>query len=151
ALQTQQEELQRSNRALDMALAEARRANDAAYQQGQRLAALLRTSQSVMAGLDLDATLRKVIDEAARIARPPHGKLLLVDRDGGVLRMGAMAGGSVPSGFEIPIGQSYSGRVAASGEPLFVADTQNDPESLPAQRDCDEGIRTYLGLPVKTR
>jgi GAF domain-containing protein len=151
ALQGQQEELRQSNLALDAALAEARRANDAAYQQGQRLAALLRTSQSVLAGLDLEATLGKIIEEAARIARTPHVKLLLVDREAGVLRMGAVAGGSVPAGFEVPIGKSYSGRVAATGEPLFVGDTQNDPENLLAQRDRDEGLRTYLGLPIKTR
>ena len=55
----------------------------------------------------------------------------------------------MPPGFTVPLGQSYSGTIAATGRPLFVADAQNDPANLLAARDREAGIRTFLGLPVK--
>ncbi len=109
----------------------------------------MRAGQFVLGGLDLDATLTRIVEEAARIAGTPHVKLLLVDKDVGMLRLVAIAGATAPKDFTVPLGQSYSGTVAASGKPMFVADTQNDPQNLLAQRDREQGIRTYLGLPVR--
>ena len=113
------------------------------------LAGLVRAGQFVLGGLDLDATLTRIVEEAARIAGTPHVKLLLVDKDVGVLRLVAIAGATAPKDFTVPLGQSYSGTVAATGEPIFIGDTQNDPRNLLAQRDREQGIRTYLGLPVR--
>ena len=93
--------------------------------------------------------LFRSVEEAARIAGTPHVKLLLVDKDVGVLRLVAIAGATAPKDFTVPLGQSYSGTVAATGEPMFIGDTQNDPRNLLAQRDREQGIRTYLGLPVR--
>jgi GAF domain-containing protein len=101
-----------------------------------------------MSGLDLQETLSRIAEEAAQIAGTEHVKILVVDREAGVLRMGACLGGPVPPDFAVPIGHSYSGGVAATGEPLFVPDTPNDPTNLLAARDREHGIRTYLGLPI---
>ena len=109
----------------------------------------MRAGQVVLGGLDLDATLTRIVEEASRIAGTPHVKLLLVDKDLGVLRLAAIAGATAPKDFTVPLGQSYSGTVAATGEPIFIGDTQNDPRNLLAQRDREQGIRTYLGLPVR--
>ena len=109
----------------------------------------MRAGQFVLGGLDLDATLTRIVEEAARIAGTPHVKLLLVDKDVGVLRLVAIAGATAPKDFTVPLGQSYSGTVAATGELIFIGDTQNDPQNLLAQRDREQGIRTYLGLPVR--
>jgi len=112
-------------------------------------AALVRAGRFVLGGLDLDDTLTRIVEEAARFAGTPHVKLLLVDKDAGVLRLVAIAGATAPKNFTVPFGKSYSGTVAATGETMFVADTQNDPQNLLAQRDREQGIRTYLGLPVR--
>ena len=130
------------------ALANAR-AHSAAVRRGGELGALLRATRTVMAGLDLQGTLRRIVEEAAHIAGTPHVKVLVVDREARCLRVGAVSGGAVPSGFQVPLGRSYSGRVAATGEPLFVGDTPSDPENLLAARDREAGIVTYLGLPIK--
>ena len=122
-----------------------------AHARSEEMAALLRAGQSVLSGLDLEETLGRIVREASRIAATPHVKLLLVDREAGVLRMGAVSRGTVPPDFEVPLGQSYSGTIAATGEMLFVPDTQSDPRNLLAQRDREQGIRTFLGLPVKIR
>ncbi|MGH7268172.1 MAG: GAF domain-containing protein, partial [Candidatus Rokuibacteriota bacterium] len=125
------------------------RSHEAAVRRGQELAALLRAARTVMAGLDLDTTLQRIVEEAARIAGTPHVKLLLVEAAAGELRVGAIAGSPVPPDFRVPMGTSYSGTVASTGRPLYVADTQNDPDNLLAARDREQGIRTYLGLPVR--
>src|SRR5438132_14025014 len=49
------------------------------------------------------------------------------------------------------LGESLSGRVAVSGEPLVVTDLANDPRLLPAHREtsCRLGYRGMLVAPVK--
>jgi signal transduction histidine kinase/CheY-like chemotaxis protein len=115
------------------------------------LAALLRSAQALLGGHDLETMLRRIVEEAGQIAGTPHVKVLLVDRDGETLRLAAASGGPVAPNFRVPIGTSYSGSVAATGTPLFVADTQNDPRNLLAASDRAAGIRTYLGLPIRLR
>jgi signal transduction histidine kinase/CheY-like chemotaxis protein len=126
-------------------------AHHAAVRRANELAALLRATRVVMSGLDLQETLARIAEEAAQISGTEHVKILVVDREAEVLRIGACLGGPVPPDFAVPIGHSYSGGVAATGEPLFVQDTQNDPTNLLAARDREHGICTYLGLPIKIR
>ncbi|HET8575757.1 MAG TPA: GAF domain-containing protein [Methylomirabilota bacterium] len=120
----------------------------ALHKREDQLSALVRAGQTVMGGLDLKNILERIVHEASEIAGTPHVKVLLVDRDAKVLRLAAHAGGHVPAGFEVPLGQSYSGTIAATGQPLYVGDTQNDPRNSLARRDREAGIRTFLGLPI---
>jgi signal transduction histidine kinase len=123
---------------------------DTALRQALELQALLAATSSVMSGLDLQTILERIASEAARISGCPHVKLLLVDPEAGVLRIGVLRGRSHAEGFPLPIGVGLSGRVAETGAPLYVADSQNDPRSALAAQDRALGIRTYLGLPIKT-
>ena len=50
----------------------------------------------------------------------------------------------------MPVGAPYSGVVAATGQPLFVADTLNDPRNPTLDHDRRHGMMTYLGLPIQT-
>jgi signal transduction histidine kinase/HAMP domain-containing protein len=125
------------------------RLHGAAVRRGEQLEALLRASRTVMVGLDLREILDRILDEAARISGAPHVKVLLLDKDVGRLRVGALKGSAMPPGFSFPIGLGSSGIVAQTGEPLFMADAQNDPRSIFAERDREIGIVTYLGLPIK--
>jgi len=51
----------------------------------------------------------------------------------------------VPIGF----GESFSGQVVATGKPLAVPDTRDDPRLRYAQHAGQYGLLSYLGLPVK--
>jgi signal transduction histidine kinase/ActR/RegA family two-component response regulator len=127
------------------------RLHTAARRRREELAALLRSSRNVLENLDLRQSLDRIVVEAAQIARTPHVKILLVDTAKGALVMAAQAGEPVPQGFQVPLGQSYSGTVATTGAPLYIADTQNDSDNLLRDRDRSAGIRTYLGLPIARR
>jgi signal transduction histidine kinase/DNA-binding response OmpR family regulator len=123
----------------------------AAVRRGEELGALLRSTQTVMAELDLQVILERIIEEASHIVGTPHVAVLLVDKEAQVLRVSAAAGKPVPIGSQTPLQTGYSGRIAVTGQPLFIADTQNDPQNLVAELDRETGIRTFLGLPIKIR
>jgi len=125
------------------------RLHEAAIRRGSQLEALLAAARSVTSGLDLQGMLDRILAEAARISGAPHVKVLLLDRAAGVLRVGALQGSAMPPGFALPVGVGSSGLVAQTGQPLYMADAQNDSRSIFAERDRELGIVTYLGLPIK--
>ena len=127
------------------------RLHEAALRRGEELQALLRTFRSVMAELDLQASLDRIVAEAARITGSLHVKVLLVDRDRGVLRAQAVRGTAMGHGFETPVGVGLSGLVAQTGEAVFSPDTPNDPRNVFPAQDKAAGIVTFLGLPIKVR
>jgi PAS domain S-box-containing protein len=122
---------------------------DAAVRRGTPPEAPLRSARAVMEEMEPSVILHRILDEAAKVARTPHVKILLVDGTTGVARVAAWKGTPVPPGFEAPLGRSYPGRVVVTGKPVFVADTQNDPDNILQEQDRQLGIRTFLGLPVK--
>jgi signal transduction histidine kinase len=119
--------------------------------RAEELAALLRAVRTMLGGLDTKTILEAIVEEAAAIAGTPHVSLLLVDREMAALRLAAVAGDPAPPEHALPLGESYSGQVATTGAPVFVADTRDDPRHALAARDREAGIVTYLGLPVKIR
>lgn len=127
------------------------RPHGASLQRAEELAALLRAVRTMLGGLDTNTILERIVHEAAAIAGTPRVNLLLVERETATLRLAAMAGRPVPPDFALPLGESYSGQVATTGRPVFVADVQGDANNVLAQRDREAGIVTYLGLPVKIR
>jgi signal transduction histidine kinase len=129
------------------------RLHGAAIRRGQELGALLRATRSVMAGLNLQETLDRIIHEASQMSRTPHVKVLLVDREAQVIRMGAVAGrpAELLKDFRLPMGVGHSGIVAATAKPLYVADCPNDPRNPYADQDRELGLITYLGLPIMIR
>jgi signal transduction histidine kinase/CheY-like chemotaxis protein len=123
----------------------------AALRRAEELGALLRAARTVMAGLDPKATLEQIVEEAAGIAGTPDVNVHIVDPETRTLHLGALSGIPLPPDQILQIGQGLSGRVAASGELLYVADTPNDPANVLRERDRAAGIVTYLGLPIRFR
>ena len=126
------------------------RLHGAAVRRGKELEALLRATRSVMGELDLQQILDRIATEAAAITGCLHVKLLLMDHANAVLRVGALWGTTLPEGFQIPLGAGLSGKVAATGGPLFVVDPGGSPDNILAAMDTQTGVVTYLGLPIKS-
>ncbi|HYL79259.1 MAG TPA: GAF domain-containing protein, partial [Candidatus Acidoferrum sp.] len=126
-------------------------AHAAALRRAAELAALLRASRSIMAALDLEQILERIVAEVGPIAGTPHVRVLLVDQAAQMLRVHAVSGTSMAKGIELPLGSGLSGWVATTGQPLFVPDCHLDARNVFAEQDRAMGIHTYLGLPIKGR
>jgi signal transduction histidine kinase/DNA-binding response OmpR family regulator len=127
------------------------RLHSAAIRHGEELGTLLRATHTVMADLDLQGILTRIAQEAARIASTPYVRVMLVDKAAQVLRLRVSTDGLLPLGGEVPLGSGLSGTVAATGEPLFVAEVQSHPQNLFVQHHQEQGVRTFLGLPITVR
>ena len=121
-----------------------------AVRRSEETASLLRASGSLMAGLDLQETLKRIAEEAARITRSVHAIVLLRDREKQTLRLGAVAGRppALLDNFARGSRESLSAIVASTGQALFIADCAHDPRNPYADEDRALGIVTYLGLPI---
>jgi len=90
--------------------------------------ALLAASRAISSSLDLDETLRLIVREAAAISEAPAVRLFLLDDSGRTLQY--RVGTGIPSeeeeGLTIPLGESFSGQVVVTGQPLMVPDTRLD-------------------------
>jgi PAS domain S-box-containing protein len=127
------------------------RLHEEAVRRGVNLDALLGATRTILADLDLPGLLERIVAEGARIAGTPHVKVRLLDEERKLLRLAATVGTPMSSGQEGSLSLGYSARVVQSGRPLFVPDTQADPENAFRERDRAMGIRTYLGLPLLAR
>jgi GAF domain-containing protein len=127
------------------------RLHTAAVRRQEEQEALLRATHFLMSGLDLQTILKRIVAEAAQISGSPHVKVLLVDREAGILRLMAIHGTTAMTpGFTLPLGTGRSGIVAATGQPIYSPNSVDDPHNaLFADRDRELGIQTYLGLPIK--
>jgi GAF domain-containing protein/ActR/RegA family two-component response regulator len=116
------------------------------------LAALLEAGRAIASSLDLEHSLQAIIQQATIISGTSVVRLLLLDADGKVLR--SRVGVGLPMEEErdlvIPVGESFSGQVVATGKPLAVADTRGDPRLRYPQHPTRYGLVSYLGLPVKS-
>ena len=115
------------------------------------LGALVAVTQRVTRGLDLHAVLAGITEAAAELFHGEAGFRL--DR-GRVPRPGGRDAGSRGDhrdGSGSGIGESISGRVAATGEPIVTADSAADPRLLPehrARRRSDR-IGAQMSVPVR--
>jgi signal transduction histidine kinase len=115
------------------------------------LAALLEATRSIASSLDLEQSLQAIIQQATIISGTSVVRLLLLDADGKVLRCRAGVGLPMEEERElvIPVGESFSGQVLATGKPLAVADTRDDQRLRYPLHTTRHGLISYLGLPVK--
>jgi GAF domain-containing protein/ActR/RegA family two-component response regulator len=116
-----------------------------------RLTAFLQATQAVTTSLELEQVLQAIIREAARVSGTPVVRLFLLDEDGRVLRR--RVGVGLPPEAErdltIPVGESFSGQVAATGAPVGVADCRKDPRLRFPEHATKYGLVSYLGIPVR--
>lgn len=125
-----------------------------ATQRQRAAAALMSATQSLSkSSLDLEETLKKVMDEAKQLMNADRSTLWLIDRDKNDLWTKIPIG---PNGelkeIRIPMGVGYAGTVAKSGEPLNIPfDLYDHPGSDTSKRvDQTSGYRTcsLLCMPI---
>lgn len=125
-----------------------------ATQRQRAAAALMEATRSLsQSSLDLDETLKRVMDEAKKLMNADRSTLWLIDRDRNELwSKFTFADGSLKE-VRLKIGEGYAGQVAVSGEILNIGfDLYGKPGSeTSVQTDKKTGYRTcsILCMPVR--
>ncbi|MGA9380953.1 MAG: GAF domain-containing protein, partial [Phormidium sp.] len=113
--------------------------------QKQRAAdALMKANQALsQSSLDLEETLKRVMDEAKKLMNADRSTLWLIDQERDQLWTKILIGGELKE-LRIPRTAGFAGMVAASGEPLMIPfDLYQDSRSAVSQQtDQKTGYRT---------
>jgi len=126
---------------------------DRMQHQIQELSALAEVSRAVTSPLYLDEILGVVVDMAAQVMDAKATSLRLLDEASGQLLLRATHNISALD-LEMPamaVGQSIAGQVAASGQPIYVADIQTDERYLKPSLAVREGWVSLLSVPLTVR
>ncbi|SDP47183.1 Histidine kinase-, DNA gyrase B-, and HSP90-like ATPase [Nakamurella panacisegetis] len=128
------------------------RVQDIVESARERMDALLDAVLAVSSGLDLDATLRQIVQAAMDLVDARYGALGLLDDAGNLQQF-------IPIGIDeerasligpLPTGQGVLGVVIEEDKPLRLADLAHHPVSvgLPAHHPP---MHTFLGVPIRAR
>ncbi|MEI6428587.1 MAG: adenylate/guanylate cyclase domain-containing protein [Pseudanabaena sp. ELA607] len=124
----------------------------AAAQKQRAADALMKAAMSLGQSLDLEATLKKVMDEAKKLMNADRSTLWLIDRDQNELWTQITNQNGTTKELRVPMGVGFAGRVAVTGEVLNIPfDLYDHPESANSQKfDQANGYRTcsLLCMPI---
>jgi len=112
--------------------------------------ALLKATSSLGHSLDLEATLRLVMDQARNLMQADRSTLFMLSKETGELwsKIATAEGGNLVE-IRIPANRGIAGYVASTGQPLNIADAYKDPRFDP-NTDIRTGYKTrnILCMPV---
>jgi len=94
--------------------------------------ALLSVLDAELAAGDLSMLLQKVLDITTQTFQASVGIILLRDAEGGALRISSSVGldAKLPADFKVEMGNGFSGKIAVSGEPGMILDTNMETGAL---------------------
>ncbi|NET00858.1 MAG: GAF domain-containing protein [Sphaerospermopsis sp. SIO1G1] len=124
-----------------------------ATQKQRAAAALMKAIKSLsQSSLDLEDTLKRVMDEAKELMNADRSTLWLIDSDRNDLWTQIVQDNGITKELRVPIGQGFVGIVALSKKPLNIPfDLYEHQDSQTAQKlDQENGYRTcsLLCMPV---
>ncbi len=113
-------------------------------------AALLQATKLLGQSLDLEATLRSVMDQARDLMQADRSTLFLLSKETGELwTKVAKADGKTQMEIRIPANKGIAGYVASTGKSLNITDAYQDPRFNPApDQQTGYNTRNILCMPV---
>ncbi len=123
-----------------------------ATQQQRAASALMKATKSLsQSSLDLEETLKRVMEEAKELMQADRSTLWLIDHDRDQLWTKIVINGTLQD-YRIPLGAGFAGQVAMTGEPLIIPfDLYDNPNSqISKETDKKTGYRScsLLCMPV---
>ncbi len=114
------------------------------------VAALLRATTTLGQSLDLETTLRSVMDQARDLMQADRSTLFLLNRETNELwTKVAKADGKTMVKIRIPANRGIAGYVASTGQILNITDAYDDPRFDPStDQQTGYRTRTVLCMPV---
>ena len=126
-------------------------AHTARQEAGRRYRLLLDLARDVTAQRELPDVLVSGFDAIRQVLEFTGGSIALVDED----HFLGFAATDPPATAEaltarIPVGQGIAGGIAATGEPVYIADITADERVTPErrQKSTSGGVRSYFGVPL---
>ncbi|MEE9442270.1 MAG: GAF domain-containing protein [candidate division Zixibacteria bacterium] len=143
-------ERRRLGRAKSFLLTELQEKNLELSARLEEINALYKSAKSLSSTIDLDELLDNVIGLATEVLHARIGSIMLIDENHEYLTIAASTGLSkdIVRDTSIPIGSSISGYVAKSGEPLFVANVEEDPRFKRENKEERYGKASLLSVPL---
>jgi GAF domain-containing protein len=122
----------------------------AAAQRGQRLAALIRLTQSLTATLTRQELLDRIVASAQDLFESNMVRLWLVDDDGEHVSLAAFAGARAGAGSatRFRIGDGMMGTIVATRSPLVIPDIRTDPRVRNRAHMTETGAYSFAGVPL---
>lgn len=110
--------------------------------------ALLSLLDAELAADDLSVLLQKVMEITTRTFEASMGAILLRDAETNHLRLANAVGldDVLPEDFKVALGEGFTGRIAAAGEPAMVLDTSTEGPFSPMIR---AKAKSLWGVPLK--
>ncbi|MGH2773532.1 MAG: diguanylate cyclase [Actinomycetota bacterium] len=104
--------------------------------------AYLRFGEALRSTHDLDKILELVLESGMETAGAKRGAVMMIGDDN-VLRV--RVGRNLPAGdFELPVGEGIAGRVAATGEPVWVPEVHDLPSADPREPEAASVVAAPL-------
>ncbi|HVV19158.1 MAG TPA: GAF domain-containing protein [Pseudonocardiaceae bacterium] len=118
----------------------------------ERMDALLGSVMAVSAGLDLDTTLRSIVQSAMDLVEARYGALGVLGADGELTDFVYIGIDDATRRLigDLPTGRGVLGVVIEEGKPLRLADLSQHPASIGFPPNHPP-MRAFLGVPVKAR
>jgi signal transduction histidine kinase/CheY-like chemotaxis protein len=129
-----------------------RRSREEILRLNQELSILNSISLTVNQSIDLDEILNKSLDKMTEMTEVREVGIYLLDEKSNDLFYVAHRGFSkvFSKGMKrFKVGQGATGKVAQSGEPLFIDDYLGYPDSIPLA--IEEGLKSLVVVPLKSR
>jgi signal transduction histidine kinase/ActR/RegA family two-component response regulator len=132
--------------------AETKKSKDDMVRLNQELSVLNAISQTVNQSIDLDEILNKSLDKMMEMIDVKSAGIYLLDEKNNDLVYVAHRGFSkifLKGMKRLKIGEGVTGKVALSGESIFIEDYPSHPEALPLA--IEEGLKSLTVIPLKSR
>ena len=115
---------------------------------GERLRGLESVTDSALSYLPLEELLGELLRRVVEILQADTAAILLLEDDGATLAARAAEGleEEVRSGVRIPVGRGFAGRIAATRQPVRIADVATADIANPILRE--RGLKSLLGVPL---
>jgi signal transduction histidine kinase/ActR/RegA family two-component response regulator len=131
---------------------EAKKSKEEIVRLNRELSILNAISQTVNQSIDLDEILNKSLDKMMEMTGVRSSGVYLLDEKTNDLVFVAHRGFSkifLKRMKRIQSGEGVTGKVALTGEPIFVEDYSSYPEALPPA--IEEGLQSLAVIPLKSR
>jgi signal transduction histidine kinase/ActR/RegA family two-component response regulator len=131
---------------------ETKKSKEEIVRLNQELSTLNAISQAVNQSVDLDEILNKSLDKMMEMIGVRSAGIYLIDEKMNDLVFVAHRGFSrifLKKIRRVRLGEMTTGRVALSGEPVFIEDYPNYPDAIPSV--IEEGLKSLAVIPLKSR